>query len=132
MVDPHELETEELAPVNPAGYDPDDELITIDEFARVKLRVAEVVAAEAHPNADKLLKLKIRVGDREKQICAGIRKHYAPEALVGKRIVVVDNLKPAKLRGEESQGMLLAATGGEDVVLLTPDKPDVPSGSPIR
>jgi methionine--tRNA ligase beta chain len=125
--------TENESPEEPAqAYDPADELIDIEEFMRIKLRVAEIIEASAHPNADKLLVLKVRVGDREKQLCAGIRAFYDPEALVGKRIVVVDNLKPARLRGVESQGMLLAATAGDDVVLLTTDNPDVPSGSQVR
>jgi methionyl-tRNA synthetase len=121
----------EETPEAPA-YDPADELITIEDFMKVKLRVAEVLAAEPHPNADKLLRLQIRVGERRKQICAGIRQHYEPEALVGKRLIVVDNLQPATLRGEVSQGMLLAATDGDDVVLLTTDRPDVAPGSPVR
>lgn len=115
------------------GYDPDDELISIEEFLRIRLRVAEVIAAEPHPNADKLLKLQVRIGEREKQLCAGIRGSYEPEALVGKRVIVVDNLKPARLRGEESQGMLLAASNNEEgVVLLTPDKANMASGSVVR
>lgn len=132
MDDLSKKETEEMAPINPEGYDPEDELIGIEEFMRVKLRVAEVIEAGPHPNADKLLRLKIRIGDREKQICAGIKAFYEPDVLVGKRIIVVDNLKPAVLRGEASQGMLLAASDGDDVVLLTTDRPDVASGSPIR
>jgi methionyl-tRNA synthetase len=122
----------EAKPQVPPAYNPEDELISIEEFMRVKLRVAEVLEARPHPNADKLLVLRVRVGEREKQLCAGIRAHYPPEDLVGKRIVVVDNLKPAKLRGEESQGMLLAATDGDNLVLVTTERPDVSSGSEIR
>ena len=110
---------------------------TFDDFCKVKLKVAEVIEAGAHPNADKLLVLKLKVGERTKQICAGIRAYYAPESLVGKRIIIVDNLEPRKLRGEMSEGMLLAThdnggvDGAERVVLLTTDQPDVVSGSDV-
>ncbi|MBN1257252.1 MAG: methionine--tRNA ligase subunit beta [Planctomycetes bacterium] len=127
-----ETAAEASAPETIPAYNPEDELIPIEDFLKVKLRVAEVLEASAHPNADKLMVLKVRLGERVKQICAGIREHYQAEDLVGKRIVVVDNLKPAKLRGIESQGMLLAASAGDEVVLLTTDKPNVPSGSGIR
>ncbi|MHC4870285.1 MAG: methionine--tRNA ligase subunit beta [Planctomycetota bacterium] len=115
-----------------SAYDPADELISIEDFMKVKLRVAEILEAGPHPDADKLLLLKIKVGEREKQLCAGIKKCYSPDDLIGKRIVVVDNLKPAKLRGVESQGMLLAASDGDDIILLTTDKADMPSGSPVK
>ncbi|MFH0910674.1 MAG: methionine--tRNA ligase subunit beta [Planctomycetota bacterium] len=118
------------APQGP--YDPRDELVSMEEFLRIKLRTAEVIEAKVHPNADKLLVLKVRVGTRVKELCAGIRRNYAPEALVGRRVIVVDNLRPAVLRGVESQGMLLAATDGADVVLLTTDRPDIPSGLSVR
>lgn len=114
------------------AYDPSDELVSIEDFMKIKLRVAEIIEAGPHPNADKLLLLKIKLGDRVKQLCAGIKKSYEPETLVGKRIVVVDNLKPATLRGVESQGMLLAASDGDDVILITTDKPDTASGSSIK
>ena len=99
--------------------------ITYDDFAKVELRVAKVLEARPHPNADKLMLLQIDVGDAQKQIVAGIRQHYTPEQLVGKMIVVVNNLAPAMLRGETSNGMLLAATSGEKVIVLTVDDPDV-------
>ncbi len=103
-----------------------------DDFAKIRLTVAEIIKAEPHPNADKLVKLQIRLGDREKQICAGIRAYYQPEELVGKRIVVVDNLEPRKLRGEMSNGMLLAVHGPNDTLsLVTVDKPDFPSGGQV-
>jgi methionyl-tRNA synthetase len=92
--------------------------ITYDDFARVKLRAGKIVAAERHPKADKLLVLQVDVGEgKPRQIVAGIAAKYAPEVLVGRQVVVVVNLAPAKLRGIESQGMLLAA-GGADVVDL--------------
>jgi methionyl-tRNA synthetase len=98
-------------------------MISIDEFRKIELKVATVKAAEPHPNADKLLVLQIDLGDEQRQICAGIRNHYAPEDLVGKQIVVVANLETAKLRGLESQGMLLAASDEGRVIVLTPEKP---------
>lgn len=85
--------------------------ITFEEFSRVDLRVARVVAAEAHPNADKLLKLQLDDGSgTPRQICAGIRAQYTPEQMVGRLIVIVANLAPRVIRGEESRGMLLAAS----------------------
>jgi methionyl-tRNA synthetase len=121
------METTTGTPTPPAG----GELIDITDFAKIDLRVAEVKAAEKVEGADKLLKLQIAVGSEERQIVAGIAKHYAPESLIGKKIVVVTNLKPAKLRGIESNGMLLAASSAESVVVLTPEK-DIPSGSKVK
>ncbi|MFG0245250.1 MAG: methionine--tRNA ligase subunit beta [Phycisphaerales bacterium JB052] len=101
--------------------------ITFDDFAKVDLRVAKIVSAEPHPNADRLLKIQLDDGSgTPRQICAGIREQYSPDDLVGKSIVIVANLAPRKLRGEESRGMLLAASnadkGSDDrsVVVLTP------------
>jgi methionyl-tRNA synthetase len=108
------------------------EPIGYDDFAKVDLRVATVREARPHPNADKLMLLQVDVGDETKQIVAGIRAHYAPEQLVGKRIVVVNNLQPAMLRGETSNGMLLAASSGDKVILLTVDDPDCAPGSKIK
>ncbi len=105
--------------------------IPYDDFSRLDLRVATVLSARDHPNADKLLLLNVDVGDRQKQIIAGIRGHYRPEDLVGRQVVVVDNLEEALLRGEESHGMLLAATDGDDVVLLGPDRECKP-GAPVK
>ncbi|MCA8940669.1 MAG: methionine--tRNA ligase subunit beta [Planctomycetes bacterium] len=94
--------------------------ISFDDFAKIDLRTAKVLAAEPHPNADRLLKLTIKVGQEERTLCAGIKQWYAPEDLVGKTIVVVANLEPRKLRGVMSQGMLLAVQDGDgDVVPLT-------------
>jgi methionyl-tRNA synthetase len=103
---------------------------TIGEFQKLELRVATVVAAEPHPNADRLLVLGIDLGGERRQIVAGIRASYDPGSLVGRQIVVVANLEPAKLRGVESQGMLLAARDGDRVVLLGPDSP-VAAGSVV-
>jgi len=105
--------------------------VTYDDFARLDLRVATVLAAREHPNADKLMLLSIRVGEEQKQIVAGIRGHYTPEELTGRQIVVINNLEEAVLRGEESQGMLLAASDGDAVVLLRPDR-DCEPGAEVK
>src|SRR5439155_26991000 len=84
--------------------------IQYDDFAKLDLRVATVLECKPHANADKLLVLQIDLGNEKRQICAGLRQHVAPESLVGKQIVVVANLAPRQMRGEISQGMLLAAT----------------------
>lgn len=96
-------------------------VITIDDFSKVDLRIAKVLEAEKVPNSRKLLRLIIDLGTEKRQIVAGIAEHYKPEELVGKLIVVVANLKPAKLMGIESQGMLLAAKSGDTLRLLTVD-----------
>ena len=105
--------------------------LTIDQFRAVELKVATVTAAEPHPNADRLLVLKVDLGGETRQIVAGIRAHYDPATLVGRQVVVVANLEPAKLRGVESQGMLLAAADGERTVLLRPDEP-IAAGAVVR
>ncbi|HWP24586.1 MAG TPA: methionine--tRNA ligase subunit beta [Candidatus Binatia bacterium] len=105
-------------------------MISIDDFRKIDLRIATIKSAEPHPNADKLLVLQIDLGSEQRQICAGIKNHYAPEELVGRQIVVVANLETAKLRGLESQGMLLAASDEGRVVILTPEKP-VQSGAKV-
>ena len=105
-------------------------MISIDDFRKLELRVATVKSAEPHPNADRLMVLQIELGDEARQICAGIRDHYSAEELIGKQIVVVANLETAKLRGLESQGMLLAASDEGRVIILTPEKP-VQAGAKI-
>jgi len=107
------------------------DVVNYDLFAQLDLRVAHVLEAREHPNANKLLLLKIRVGDTEKQIVAGIRGHYEPASIVGRSIVVVNNLAPAMIRGEESNGMLLAASDGQSVVLLQPDR-QIADGSKVK
>lgn len=96
-------------------------LITIDEFFRTQLRVAEVIACEKVEKADKLLKLTLKVGEETRTVVSGIAKHYAPEQMVGKRVVLVANLKPRAMRGIESQGMILCASEGDKLVLVTPE-----------
>lgn len=105
--------------------------VRYDDFARLDLRVARVLEAREHPNASKLLLLKIRVGTVEKQIVAGIRGHYEPQALVGTQIVVVNNLEPAMIRGEESNGMLLAGSDDSGVVLVRPER-ELAEGSKVK
>ncbi len=107
--------------------------VSIQDFIEIDLRVAEIKAVEEHPDADKLLILKIDIGVEgvEKQLVAGIKEHYTPEQLIGKKIVIVDNLAPAVIRGIESQGMLLAARDGNHVVLLTTER-DIKPGSKVQ
>ena len=104
--------------------------ITIDDFGRVDLRVAEVVAAEAVPKSKKLLKLTVSLGEERRTVVAGIAEHYQPEQLVGKKVVVVANLASATLMGIESQGMVLAGSAGDGLGLLILDR-DLPPGAKV-
>jgi methionyl-tRNA synthetase len=111
-----------------------DGLIEITDFAKIDLRVGEIRSAERIPKADKLLLLTVDIGEEKpRQILAGIAQYYEPEQLVGRKIVVVANLKPRKLRGHESQGMLLAASVGEEgkPVIATFGE-DVPNGARLK
>lgn len=94
--------------------------ISIEDFAKVELKVGEIITAEKVENADKLLKFSVKVGEETRTIVSGIAKYYSPEELIGKEVVVVANLKPAKLKGIMSEGMLLCAVDGDKVVLITP------------
>ncbi|HEY5485289.1 MAG TPA: methionine--tRNA ligase [Candidatus Cryosericum sp.] len=98
----------------------DSSLITIDDLAKVQLRIATILEGERVPETDKLVKLRVSIGTEERTIVAGIGKHYDPALLVGKQIVIVANLQPRKLKGITSQGMLLAALAGDEMALLTP------------
>ena len=111
---------------------PQDDLISFNDFTKVKLRVGRVVEASDHPNADKLLVMKIDLGDEQRQICAGLKGYYTPEELVGKNLVIVTNLAPRMMRGQQSQGMMLAAVteNQAQVVVLCPDQ-DVPPGCEV-
>jgi methionyl-tRNA synthetase len=101
--------------------------ITIEDFGRVELKVGTVKKAEAHPKADRLLVLQVDLGEEtERQIVAGIRASYDPEALVGRQVVVVANLKPALLRGIESRGMLLAASDEQGIMVVAPGREFAP------
>lgn len=133
-IEKKEKRMEKTSPENAAPQGqaaPEAKLLDISDFAKVELRVAEVLSAERVEGTDKLLKLMVSLGAEPRQIVAGIAQHYAPEELVGKRIVVVANLKPAKLRGIESQGMLLAASDENTVSILTPLK-EVAVGSKVK
>jgi methionyl-tRNA synthetase len=115
-----------------AGATPDATgRLSIAEFGRLDLRVAEVVAAETLPKSKKLLKLTVSLGDERRTVVAGIAEHYAPADLVGKKVVVVANLEPAKLMGVESQGMVLAGSTADRLAVLTPDR-DLPPGARVR
>lgn len=122
----------ETAPKQEAEEKPElKEEIGIDEFAKVELRVAQVVACESVPKADKLLKLQLDLGFEQRQVVSGIAKHYKPEELVGRKVICVTNLKPVKLRGELSQGMILAASEGDQLTLATvPDS--MPNGAVVK
>jgi len=110
---------------------PKKALISMEEFNRLDLRIARVEAAERVPGTDRLLRMQIALGDERRQIVAGLAHLYPPEQMVGKLIVVVANLQPAKLRGVESQGMLLAAQEGERVVLVSPEA-DIAPGAIVK
>lgn len=115
--------------VKPAAAAADE--ITIADFAKIDLRVATVIAAERVPKTDKLIKLQVKIGDEERTIVSGIAQHYEPENLIGKNVIVIANLKPAKLRGIESRGMVLAASDGEGNLVLA-DAPGIASGSRVK
>ena len=105
--------------------------ITIEDFLKLDLRVAEIFAAEHLEKSRKLLKLQVKIGNENRQILAGIKEFYSPEELVGRKIVIVYNLKPAKLAGELSEGMLLAASNGDKSLLYLVDPGDISSGSTV-
>ncbi len=107
-------------------------MISIDDFGKLDLRVAEILEVSDHPNADKLYVMKIKIGDEERNLVAGIKNYYSKEELIGKKIIVIANLEPAVLRGVKSEGMLLAASdkSKDNVVLLTVDK-DIETGAKI-
>ncbi len=113
----------EITPVD------EDNLATIEDFNKLDLRIGKVIAAKFHPNADKLLVIKVDTGEKEpRQIVAGIAKHYTPEFLEGKKVVVVVNLKPVSLRGEQSEGMLLAGSNKQTLEILTVNNLDPGDG----
>jgi len=99
-----------------------NERIGIEDFLKVRMRIGKVLEADNHPNADKLIVLKVDLGTEQRQLCAGLRGHYEPAELVGRNVVVVTNLAPRKMRGVESNGMLLAASSPDRsrVILIEP------------
>lgn len=106
-------------------------MITCEDFKKLELRVAKIKEVKDHPNADKLYVMLIDLGDETKQIIAGIKGFYNKEDLLGREIVIVDNLEPIKLRGEESQAMLLAAQDEDGIAIITPDR-EVKIGSIVK
>jgi methionyl-tRNA synthetase len=106
-------------------------MITINDFKKLDLKIAVIKDAQDHPNADKLIVLTLDVGDVTKEVVAGIKLHYKKEELIGKQVVLVDNLEPVNLRGVQSQGMILAASDNETLSLLVPERP-VKCGSQVR
>ena len=126
-----EEKVEEPKKEEPKKEEPKEALISFKEFQKLKLRVARIEEAEKVEGADRLLKLQISLGDEKRQLVAGIAQHYETEALVGKQIVIVANLEPAKIRGVESQGMLLAASDDSGLTLLAPEG-DIADGAEVR
>lgn len=104
---------------------------TIDEFKNFQFVVAQIKEVKEHPNADRLYVIKVDTGAEVKQLVAGIRKSYTPEQLIGRRVVIVNNLEPAVIRGEESRGMVLAASDENGISVLGPDR-DVVLGSIVK
>lgn len=108
-----------------------DEIITLDDFDKVELKTAEILSCEDHPNADRLYVLKVKLDEEERQIVSGIKEFYSPEDLVGKKVVVITNLKAVKLRGVESKGMVLAAEDKDGKLSLVSTLEDIQSGASI-
>ena len=106
-------------------------MATIEDFKKFEFVVAEIKEVKEHPNADRLYLVKVDTGKEERQLVAGIRRSYTPEQLIGRRVIVVNNLDPAVIRGEQSQGMILAATDEQGVSILAPDR-DVVLGSIVK
>ena len=128
-----ENEMEENKTVAAPAVTEEKTYITIDEFAKMDLRIAEVIGCEKMEKADKLLILKLKIGEEERTVVSGIAQHYSPEALIGKKVVVVANLKPTKLRGVMSEGMILAASdeGHQNLEVLMLQS-DLPSGNRVK
>ena len=106
-------------------------MVTIDDFRKLELKVGEIKEVSDHPNADRLYLITVDMGDKTKQLVAGIKSSYTKEELIGRQVVVVDNLEPALLRGVESQGMLLAASDENGIVIISPEK-KVKLGSTVK
>lgn len=129
--EPSSVAPAQPVPNNTSVEQPEE--IDIEHFSKIKLRVARILAVEAVPKSKKLLKLQITLGDLgERQILSGIAPYYSPESLVGRKIIVVSNLKPAKIFGLESRGMLLASSSPDGEKLLLADPGDMPEGSEVR
>lgn len=107
-------------------------MISIDEFAKMDIRVAEILEAERIEGSNKLLKLQVALGEERRQLVAGIGKHYQPDELPGKKILMIANLEPARIFGVESNGMILAASNEEGDLTLTTIEKDICSGSRVK
>lgn len=105
--------------------------VSFEEFKKLSIKVAQIKEVKDHPNADKLYLMTIDVGGENRQIVAGIKPHYRPEELKGKKIVVIDNLEPAQIRGIESEAMLLAAQDASNLAVIVPDK-DIAIGAKVK
>jgi len=105
-------------------------MVSFEDFKKLELKTAKILEATDHPNADKLLLLKVEVGEEQKQIVAGIKGYYTNEELIGKTVIIIDNLETAVIRGEDSNGMMLVIRDDESLCLLTSDKP-VNSGNKV-
>jgi methionyl-tRNA synthetase len=121
---------EKLNSANNKDNNDENKYITIDDFSKLDLRIAKVIKAEKIQGADKLLKLQVEVGNQVRQVVSGIAKQYSVDEIVGKNVVLVYNLKPVKLRGVESYGMILAAMSGKDLVIIGPEK-EIKSGTKV-
>jgi methionyl-tRNA synthetase len=117
-------ETVPISPLKPT--------ITIDDFKKIDLRIGRVIEAEKVPKSEKLIKLQVEIGNEKRQVVAGIAQHYKPEDLIGKLIVVVANLQPAKLMGQESQGMILAASNDSGLLTLVGVQSEISTGSTVK
>ncbi|MDD3906097.1 MAG: hypothetical protein PHS46_06185 [Candidatus Omnitrophica bacterium] len=106
-------------------------MATYEDFRKIELKIAKIKEVNDHPNADRLYVIIVEVGDKTKQIVAGIRNSYKKEDLIGRQVVLVDNLDPAILRGVESQGMLLAASDEKGIAIITSDR-EMVSGSVVK
>lgn len=105
-------------------------MITFDQFKAMDIRIAKITEVEDHPNADKLYVITVEVGGATKKVIAGVKEHYSAEELLGKEVVLLNNLEPATIRGVQSEGMILATKDGEKLAILMPEK-EVTVGSPV-
>ena len=126
-----EKELEELEKMNESSENDDENIplelkpeIVYDDFDKIDLRVGEIIKAEKHPKADKLLVFQVKMGTEKRQIISGVAEHFTPDEMLGKKVAVVANLKPMKLRGLESKGMILFADNGDKLELVKTDAPD--------
>lgn len=106
-------------------------MITYDDFTKLELKVATILSAEQITGSDKLLKLRVSLGEEERQIIAGLGKSYEPESLIGRQIIIIANLEPRTLMGLESQGMLLAADSPDGPIIISPNQ-EVAPGAKIK